>query len=457
MPSRTVQALAIITCAAGAAAWLTWPSETLSDPAAAERGRDFLFKGDYIGAGIPIELWKRVSAPLSTPLQRLDREGILPTVPDDMNQYTLPNGVEVVSGVNCIGCHASEFRGEFVIGMGNSLRDWPPAPVNYTPLATLAALTFPDQSPQANTFRTFLRGARVLNGTAATPFRGVNPAFRFEEIAAAHRNPTDLSWSDQPVYPYGTETIASDIPPWWNVKKKRSLYYNGMGHGDFARLIQQISVVMIDDAAHTERTLKPMRDLIAYIETIEPPTYPNPIDELLAARGAEIFAHRCSDCHGTYGDVETYPNKVIPASEVGTDPVYAQTIKDSGIHTWFNKSWFAQDNATYADPTVGYIAPPLDGIWASAPYFHNGSVPTVEAVLNSALRPAKWRRSFDPHDYDLNTLGWKHEPLPAGAPTHNDRSVYDTTRRGYSNAGHNYSDDLSEEDRAALLEYLKSL
>src|SRR5256885_8025425 len=53
-----------------------------------------------------------------------------------------------------------------------------------------------------------------------------------------------------------------------------------------------------------------------------------------------------------------------------------------------------------SDPQPGYIAPPLDGIWATAPFFHNGSVPTLEGVLDSTKRPAKWTRSFVSTDYD---------------------------------------------------------
>jgi hypothetical protein len=56
---------------------------------------------------------------------------------------------------------------------------------------------------------------------------------------------------------------------------------------------------------------------------------------------------------------------------------------------WFNKSWFTSgENAARLVPYKGYIAPPLDGIWITAPYLHNGSVPALEAVLNSKLRPA---------------------------------------------------------------------
>jgi hypothetical protein len=41
----------------------------------------------------------------------------------------------------------------------------------------------------------------------------------------------------------------------------------------------------------------------------------------------------------------------------------------------------------------GYIAPPLVGIWASAPYFHNGSVPTLWQVLDPDSRADIWTRT----------------------------------------------------------------
>jgi len=60
------------------------------------------------------------------------------------------------------------------------------------------------------------------------------------------------------------------------------------------------------------------------------------------------------------------------------------------------------------------MAPPLDGVWASAPYFHNGSVPTVAGVLESGARPQYWTRSFDSKDYDPAALGWQHSALDHG-------------------------------------------
>ncbi|MEL7473360.1 MAG: hypothetical protein AAGK04_08585, partial [Planctomycetota bacterium] len=361
-------------------------------------------------------------------------------------------------GVNCIGCHASEFQGEVVIGLGNSMRDWHGHAHDYTPLRILAAMAYAPDAAELDTLKTFLRGAEALNGNAGTPFRGPNPAFRFEEIAAAHRNPADLTWSEAPLYPYGDTVITSDVPPWWNVKKKTSLYYNGMGHGDFARLIQQIGVVLMGDAADAERVDPHMHDLLAYIQTLEAPPYPLPIDATLAERGAELFAANCADCHGTYAqhphETDTYPNKRIPLDKIGTDPLYAQHLRESGLHDWFNQSWFAKGDTTYAEPKLTYVAPPLDGVWITAPYFHNGSVPTLEGVLNSEARPTRWRRSFDSHDYDLASPGWRFESVDR--PT-DDRNVYDTAIPGYGNQGHTFGDDLSDAERRAIIEYLKTL
>ena len=57
-------------------------------------------------------------------------------------------------------------------------------------------------------------------------------------------------------------------------------------------------------------------------------------------------------------------------------------------------------------PFPGYMAPPLDGIWATAPFFHNGSVPTIEGVLNSKARPAIWQRvNYDSKVLDEEALG----------------------------------------------------
>jgi hypothetical protein len=63
--------------------------------------------------------------------------------------------------------------------------------------------------------------------------------------------------------------------------------------------------------------------------------------------------------------------------------------------------------------------------------------------------------------YDQATLGWAYRELDhgkAGAMSWDERNrIYDTSLRGYGNQGHAFSDDLSESDRLALIEYLKTL
>jgi len=451
MPGRrTITAAALLACCllTGGA------TPQRAGDSASEAGRRYLLHGDYIGAGIPIALWRAMTMGRPPAASPIERDGVDPTVPIDMNQFTTPEGAEVVGGVNCLACHASEFRGEFVVGMGNSLADWSGPGPDVAPMRAMGSLLLREGSAERIAFDRFLRGAGALRGKTAAPFRGVTPAFRIEEVAAARRDPATLAWTDAAQFAVGDRVVATDVPAWWGVKKKTALYYNGMGEGDFARLIQQIGVVMIEDAAHAETIHDDMRDLLAYIATIEAPAYPGPIDAELAAVGETVFLNNCADCHGTYGEQWTYPNKRVPVETVGTDPLYAQVIAESGLHDWFNGSWFAADGLTRATPELVYVAPPLDGVWATAPYFHNGSVPTLDAVLDSPKRPTRWRRSFDDADYTLDPPGWIYEVV---GPEEADRRTYDTTIPGYGAGGHTFGDDLSDADRRALLEYLKTL
>lgn len=111
------------------------------------------------------------------------------------------------------------------------------------------------------------------------------------------------------------------------------------------------------------------------------------------------------------------------------------------------------DHPARLEPFNGYIAPPLDGIWITAPYLHNGSVPTLEALLNSKLRPAYWSRDFNNPQYDYEQMGWKYsrEAGPRGT------EVYNTTLPGYGNYGHTFGDRLTDKERKAVIEYLKTL
>jgi mono/diheme cytochrome c family protein len=118
------------------------------------------------------------------------------------------------------------------------------------------------------------------------------------------------------------------------------------------------------------------------------------------------------------------------------------------------------DPDTSADPyasLLSYKARSLNGIWATAPYLHNGSVPTLYDLLlpmkgekdpaNGEYRPDKFQvgsREFDPSKVGLKSDGYNG-------------FLFDTSHRGNSNAGHTYGTGLDKEKRLDLLEYLKSL
>ncbi len=100
--------------------------------------------------------------------------------------------------------------------------------------------------------------------------------------------------------------------------------------------------------------------------------------------------------------------------------------------------------------TNGYAGMPLDGIWLRAPYLHNGSVPTLRALLLLDERPARFYRAYDV--YDWRAVGF----VSAGSEAAKSGVLFDTSVRGNGNGGHTYGQNLPMEDREALLEHLKT-
>jgi hypothetical protein len=146
-------------------------------------------------------------------------------------------------------------------------------------------------------------------------------------------------------------------------------------------------------------------------------------------------------------------------SKVGTDPARSEFMHRLGFPEQYGRSWYGERSKMQA--TDGYLAPPLDGVWATAPYLHNGSVPTLDAVLDPTLRPRFFVRPRDSTEYDLERLGWRHEVLDHGKADEPDPErklrIFDTTLYGKGNAGHDFAADLTPSERRELLEYLKTL
>ena len=376
--------------------------------------------------------------------------------PPAFNAYDYENGVRVVGGITCFGCHGSMLNGSFVPGLGNSFSDYTEDNSSLFGLLEFAVINqYGTDSPEWEAFEPYIKGAKAIAPNSILPFKGINPAFTFEEIAAAHRNPSDLVWQDELVFQFNEDMVGSDIPALWNLKKKNALYYTGLGRGDFSTLLQQVSIVALKDTSQANTINQNMDDILAWIMELEPPVYPENIDAALADQGAIVYEYNCQRCHGTYGDQETYPNLLVDLVEVGTDPVYAEELlARMPFQNWFEESWFAFapfPAATFS--SLAYVAPPLDGIWATAPYLHNGSIPTLYDLLKSSDRPTFWKRSFNSTDLDFEKVGWNYSSVDQVQ----DVDTYNTSLRGYGNQGHYYGDGLSEEARMALIEYLKTL
>lgn len=428
------------------------PQDFSGDP---DAGWNYMIYGGFIGSGFPYDfLEPRLGDFVDTVLAR---DGKNSRLPHAFNVFEAENGVALVSG-NCLTCHASAFQGELVVGLGNSFSDFTDN-VQFTARAAnfLIRRKYRKGSPERIAYADFGKYYEAIGPSIVVPMRGPNPAFRLEEACMQHRNPDDLSYERKSRFDMMKYTLASDVPPLWNIRKKQALYYNGMGQGSFNKLLMQASVLGVVDSTQARSILAQFDDVVAWAAHLEPPVYPEPIDAELAALGETVFEEHCNKCHGSYGAVEEYPGKLIAIDQVKTDPYYALYFTEhSSLADWYNKSWFAlQPPLSAMNPEPGYIAPPLDGIWATAPFLHNGSVPTLEALLNSALRPTYWARSGNSDDYDFRALGWNYRSLVK--PDKKEPWLYNTSLPGYGNQGHYYGDKLSQSDRMALIEYLKTL
>jgi hypothetical protein len=236
-----------------------------------------------------------------------------------------------------------------------------------------------------------------------------------------------------------------------------------------------------------------------------------PINAALATKGAELYRGLCQSCHlppitdaGFWAsDRWKPPNPAgeryldleqIPIKHIGTDPAQAEDMRNRhveipaslGITTnefggalgqvvemtarrWYDSQQPPaseelrqqmnghRENGIRAE--LAYKVRPLNGIWATPPYLHNGSVPSLYALLSPVTGRPK-RFYLGNREYDPVNVGYLTNKFPGGFE-------FDTTVRGNSNAGHEFADRpkkdgvvgrwLTPDERRALIEYLKTL
>ncbi len=424
-------------------------------PTAAERGRIALTSKSYLPPAWSLDAYKKAGSLWGVKAPNPDTEpeayaaafnrryGLHPApypndgLPMGLRRASSGDGTKTGIQLDCMVCHGGSIGGQSYVGLGNSQLDLK---------ALLDDLTIADGKVPPLSFFT-------LNSA-----RGTNNAGQIAVVLLSVRN-TDLTFRKFPLFT-GANLPELDTPPWWNLKKKSTKYYDGRTDARAARSNMQF--LLGDLTLPQFQELEPtFQEIDAYIKSIEPPKYPFPIDRALASKGERVFEQHCARCHGTYGPNGQYPNKVIPLDVIGTDPARLKGITDRFLDH-YNATWFGEIYPV-VEPQIGYQAPPLDGIWASAPYLHNGSVPTLENLLKSTTRPKRFRRppSTDFAHYDTQRVGWKFEevcePIAPDTPAFEAKFLYDTSRWGLSNSGHTFGDDLSDDERWAVIEYLKTL
>lgn len=427
-----------------------------------DRGRDHLLNSSYIDCGLPYSLFvsqmqeqnARASDVVSLKLPA--RTGSGQDLPYFNNLIVDKNGQKTVTN-NCLTCHAAPLFGEIVVGLGNEFLDFTS---DSSREVERLGLLLKDPSETA-VWQRFADKIAVVAPYTITSTVGANAANNLTFALMAHRDPKTLHWSDDPLLdPPDKEVLPVSVPPWWRMAKKNAMFYQGQARGDHSRFMMTASLLCVDGVDDVAKTDAYAADIRAYIASLEPPQYPFPIDYAKIELGRSIFQSNCMRCHGDPTQPNGYPNLIIPLEEIGTDPELAlQAAEDyQRFVEWSRQSWFGKD--TDFIPLQGYMPPPLDGIWATAPFLHNGSVPTLEAVLDSKIRPAYWRHTVE-REFDPNAVGWTYNVLSQGKsdelPHSENKWIYDTTQRGYSNSGHEFGDALTDIERATLIEFLKTL
>ncbi len=425
---------------------------------AAERGYRFLLEQPLLPAidfdeETLLEVWHiwpealRREAEKATEEQRrkmiFDRYGLTPRPedPDKPLQYVV--NAEGGWTMNCFACHGGRVDDQVYPGAPNQEFD-------------LQSLT---EEIRLSKLRLGKGMSRMDVGSVFMPLsgsRGTTNSVMFG-VALMYYRDADLNVIN-PGFPPSMAHHDMDAPPWWHFAIRDRIYIDGFVAKSH-RPLMQFALVRENGPDWFHRYEEPFKDVAAYLESIKPPAYPHSVDFAKASNGEKVFGTHCAECHGTYGVNRKYPQRHVAINEIGTDPLRLHALAPAWRKR-HGESWFAAENQieTIVEP-IGYVAPPLDGVWASAPYFHNGSVPTLWHVLHPKERPKLWRKTGE--GWDKTKVGVAYEVAEKIPSADQDRvsrrRYFDTRMTGKSAEGHDFAEVLSENERDAVLEYLKTL
>jgi RoxA-like, cytochrome c-like/Cytochrome C oxidase, cbb3-type, subunit III len=258
----------------------------------------------------------------------------------------------------------------------------------------------------------------------------------------------------------------SDIMPLWDLNRLTdgarvySLHWDGLN----TSLHETAIAGAIGDGMsyRTYRGAKPNLDtIIDFIRLQKPPRSPfsaqrsanDPyhVDAAEVEKGKALYQNNCAVCHEPGG---ARFRTVVSATELGTDRHRIDMWTESAKERYSNYEQGSYNWGFHAfQKTNGYLANELTGLWLRGPYLHNGSVPTLRALLMPpSARPKKFYRGYDL--IDPANGGYVSQ---VGTPAEHHGTLYDTGSPGNDNGGHLYGTDLSDQDKEQLLAFLKTL
>jgi hypothetical protein len=279
----------------------------------------------------------------------------------------------------------------------------------------------------------------------------------------------------------------------------RWLHWDGNTRSVMERNVgQALGLGGVADPRTLSSTLIPgnLHELERVVRKLKPPAWPAALGKIDRAsddykRGADLYAAHCAKCHDRQEAVPGYGKQVPEGGvvyAVGTDDartkVFADKMADGtefakaagdrqrGIkkrafadhRAELARKYGADFEAEFDQPeaeirwltTGGYVARPLAGAWATAPYLHNGSVPTLADLLEPAhRRPVVFPVGHREYDPVRGGFVSRFEDVPAGQ--RGAYFVFDARIAGNRNTGHEFGTRLTDAEKRALVLYLKGM
>ncbi len=412
------------------------------------------------------------------------------------------NGVKVFT-LSCAGCHSANLFGDKIMGMTNRL---PRANHLFIRGKKMGKIYDPhwfrilSGATKAETAIANRSIAHLSSIGSRMPVQlGLDTSLAQVALSLNKREPTP--WAQRSAYyeknprPDILDTAPADSKPavWWNLKYKNrwlsdgsvvsgnpiltNILWNEIGRGTNLRELDQ----WFGENADV------IKELTTSVFSTEAPRIENYFSENRihpehALKGEAIFNKMCSKCHGTYlkawslpeaselnwrDQIKTihvkYPEKT-KVIDVGTDP-----NRYIGMRSLvkLNDLEISRKIGVKIVAQKGYVPPPLVGIWARWPYFHNNSVPSLCEVLTPGLKRKKIYYAGEAlsktKDFDFDCNGY---PVAARVPSgwRQAQFKYDTSREAMSNRGHDEKifvkdgqEILTSEDKKNLVQYLQTL